>query len=39
MGVPADGSYGLGQGVYYSVPVTCTGGASAWSDAPPWPVP
>lgn len=26
MGVPADGSYGLGQGVYYSVPVTCTGG-------------
>ena len=34
MGVPADGSYGLGQGVYYSVPVTCEGGASAWSDAP-----
>ena len=39
MGVPADGSYGLGQGVYYSVPVTCEGGASAWSDAPHWPVP
>ena len=34
MGVPADGSYGLGQGVYYSVPVTCEGGALACSDAP-----
>ena len=45
MGVPADGSYGLGEGVYYSVPVTCEGGAFACSDAPPgqcrgplWPV-
>ena len=34
MGVPADGSYGLGEGVYYSVPVTCEGGALACSDAP-----
>lgn len=39
MGVPADGSYGLGKGVYYSVPVTCEGGAFACSDAPHWPVP
>jgi len=34
MGVPADGSYGLGKGVYYSVPVTCEGGAFACPDAP-----
>ena len=26
MAVPADGSYGIGSGVIYSYPVTCTGG-------------
>jgi malate dehydrogenase len=26
MGVPADGSYGIGEGVVYSYPVTCKGG-------------
>ena len=26
MGVEADGSYGLGSGFFYSVPVTCSGG-------------
>jgi len=26
MGVPADGSYGIGEGVLYGVPVTCKGG-------------
>jgi len=26
MGVQADGSYGLGSGFFYSVPVTCSGG-------------
>ena len=26
MAVPADGSYGIGEGVMYSYPVTCTGG-------------
>jgi len=27
MGVPADGSYGIKEGVIYSYPVTCQGGA------------
>jgi malate dehydrogenase len=27
MGVPADGSYGIKEGVIYSYPVTCRGGA------------
>jgi malate dehydrogenase len=27
MGVPSDGSYGIPEGVIYSYPVTCTGGA------------
>ena len=26
MGIPADGSYGIGEGVIYSYPVTCQGG-------------
>jgi malate dehydrogenase len=26
MAVPADGSYGIGEGVMYSYPVTCKGG-------------
>ena len=26
MAVPAEGSYGLGSGFFYSVPVTCPGG-------------
>ena len=29
MGVPADGSYGVGEGVIYSYPVTCKGGKYA----------
>eukprot|EP00964_Phaeocystis_antarctica_P084739 scaffold53428_cov30-Phaeocystis_antarctica.AAC.1 len=39
MGVEADGSYGLGSGFFYSVPVTCSGGGSAWSNCSPWHVP
>jgi malate dehydrogenase len=27
MGVPADGSYGIKEGVIYSYPVTCSGGS------------
>jgi len=26
MGIPSDGSYGIEEGVYYSYPVTCSGG-------------
>jgi malate dehydrogenase len=26
MGVPADGSYGIGEGIIYSYPVTCRNG-------------
>ena len=29
MGVPSDGSYGIGEGVIYSCPVTCKGGKYA----------
>jgi malate dehydrogenase len=29
MGVPADGSYGIGEGVIYSYPVTCKDGKYA----------
>jgi malate dehydrogenase len=27
MGIPSDGSYGIAEGVIYSYPVTCQGGA------------
>jgi malate dehydrogenase len=26
MGIPSDGSYGIGEGIIYSYPVTCSGG-------------
>ncbi|MGH8252787.1 MAG: malate dehydrogenase, partial [Steroidobacteraceae bacterium] len=26
MGIPADGSYGIGEGIIYSYPVTCRDG-------------
>ena len=26
MGIPADGSYGIAEGVLYGYPVTCSGG-------------
>eukprot|EP00168_Porphyra_purpurea_P005683 TRINITY_DN1677_c0_g1_i1.p1 TRINITY_DN1677_c0_g1~~TRINITY_DN1677_c0_g1_i1.p1 ORF type:complete len:326 (+),score=117.86 TRINITY_DN1677_c0_g1_i1:131-1108(+) len=33
MGIPSDGSYGVEEGLWYSVPVTCPGGASTSGSA------